>query len=251
MAEKKVTKKVTAAKTKKPRARKGEPKGLVPHVDRSTTVRDRLMEIRVVVDRTYVEFAQLLYEAWANSYYLKWDYESFKDYAEKELGIKHRKARYLVSIADTVKSLGLEWEDVSNVGWTTFRELIPVLTRTNAKEWIDKAEITSRRDLSKEVRELQVSNRSPSDSVTLRFILSGEEASIIMSALDKSKEVTGNDASTIALEHICYEWFAGLGDSPAQMELDDILSWVKRSYGVELVPQEGQDLTNMVSEKDE
>jgi len=217
-------------------------------VSRDVKIRDRLSEIRGIVESSYIEFSQLLREVWANAYYLKWGYETLREYAEDELGIQYRRARYFIGIADAVAELKLDWDDIREIGWTSMRTVLPVLTKDNAKSWLDRAENTSRRELQKQVQDARGAvSRGESKNITIKLTLSEAESSIIMSALDKAKEMISNESSSLAMEHICYEWFQASGNSPEKVDLEGVLDWVQRSYGVDVAVSEGQDIEALVN----
>ncbi len=81
-------------------------------------------------------------------------FSSIGDYAMELVGIKPRKAQYLVFIASRLEALpGIrEAFDAGELPWTKAREIVSVATSETEAEWLDKARALSNRDLEKEVR---------------------------------------------------------------------------------------------------
>ena len=81
-------------------------------------------------------------------------FSSLGDYAMELVGIKPRKAYYLVFIASRLEDLPAIKEafDTGKLSWTKAREIVVVATPETEEEWLEKARLLSNRDLEKEVR---------------------------------------------------------------------------------------------------
>ena len=81
-------------------------------------------------------------------------FSSTGDYAMELVGIKPRKAQYLVFIASRLEKLPTIREsfDSGELTWTKAREIVSVATPETEAEWLEKARVLSNRDLEKEVR---------------------------------------------------------------------------------------------------
>ena len=81
-------------------------------------------------------------------------FSSLGDYAMELVGIKPRKAWYLVFIAERLENLpAIRAEfDAGKLSWTKAREIVAVATPDTEEEWLEKARVLSNRDLEKEVR---------------------------------------------------------------------------------------------------
>lgn len=66
-------------------------------------------------------------------------YADFRSYVEGRHGFRLRKAHYLVSIYGSVIDLGLTWAELKPVGWSKLKELVGVITKDNASEWLATA----------------------------------------------------------------------------------------------------------------
>lgn len=62
----------------------------------------------------------------------------FDKKVEKKFGIKRRKARYVLQIADKLKKSELAWEKVQHLGWTKLKELALIITKENVDEILKK-----------------------------------------------------------------------------------------------------------------
>ena len=120
-------------------------------------LRNRAKELAGVLENGYMEMAQILYQVWDTpvggdrkraALYTDWGYESFKEYAEKELEIDGKRAERLRYIW---YKLEIEMRDLDpalkqrivNLGFCKVRELIRVLTPRNAQSWVQRAEGTT------------------------------------------------------------------------------------------------------------
>ena len=81
-------------------------------------------------------------------------FSSIGDYALELIGIKPRKAQYLVFIASRLEKLPRVQEafDSGELSWTKAREITSVATAETESEWLDKAGRLSNRDLERAVR---------------------------------------------------------------------------------------------------
>jgi HNH endonuclease len=81
-------------------------------------------------------------------------FSSIGDYAMELVGIKPRKAQYLVFIASRLEKLpGIRAAfETGELSWTKAREIVSVATVETESEWLEKARVLSNRDLEREVR---------------------------------------------------------------------------------------------------
>jgi hypothetical protein len=66
-------------------------------------------------------------------------YPDFRSYVEARHGFKLRKALYLAAIYESVIDLGLTWQELRPVGWSKLKELVGVVDRDNARDWLATA----------------------------------------------------------------------------------------------------------------
>jgi hypothetical protein len=119
-------------------------------------IRHRARALAEQVETGYLELGEILYRIYdapvdgdpaQGSVLQKWGYKSIGEYAEKELSLHYKKAQRLVRIFYRVEveldGLGRNPElkkRFIRLGWSKARELVRVLTKENAVEWILRAE---------------------------------------------------------------------------------------------------------------
>jgi hypothetical protein len=72
-------------------------------------------------------------------WYVGAGHADFRAYVEQRHGFRLRKALYLVSIYESVIELGLGWQELQPVGWSKLKELVGVIDKHNAREWLATA----------------------------------------------------------------------------------------------------------------
>lgn len=136
----------------------------------ATKVRNRAKELAGSLDTGYMEMAELLYTVYdrfldgdvsEKPLYSVWGYQTFAEYAEKELGLQKRKAERLRAIwyriSVELKALPEELRTrIVALGWSKVRELIRVLTLKNAKKWVEQAEQLNHQQLSNSIQKYLV-----------------------------------------------------------------------------------------------
>ena len=90
---------------------------------RSAQVRRSLMAMVANLSTNTFDLATLLQEAKENNYAFAWGFASLADYAEKELGLKQRKAEYLTRIMRVTKAVGLSRPQFEPCGVSKLREI--------------------------------------------------------------------------------------------------------------------------------
>lgn len=90
---------------------------------RSASVRRSLMSMVSNLNTNTFDLAELLYEAQEQHYPSAWGFNSLPEYAEKELGLKARKAQYLARIMKVCKVVGLKREQFESAGTSKLREI--------------------------------------------------------------------------------------------------------------------------------
>lgn len=222
---------------------------------RGEDVREQIGELSQELEENYMKLAKLLDETYEHSYYLKWGYTKFKDFCDEELGIKYRRARYLVVIASTVRRLNLDWDRVISIGRTKMRSVAGVLTEANSRTWLDQAESLTVDQLIKVVHDSRGSetpiSSTPPRIISMQLRMNEDEASVILDMIDRVKQLIDTDSTVAALEHVAYDFIQQSGEGPVKADLNQVLDWIKRSYGVDLVPAEAQDVSEMLDSEGE
>lgn len=162
----------------------------------------------------------------------------FEDYIEQRLGLKYRKARYLINIYEYFTNLGIDETRLSAMGWSKAKELVGKATLENFDDLVEYAEGHTREQLIEHLRTSYTDAGDGSDTGTsvkqtrLTFALFADQASTVTRALDAAKQQAGSDDPNQALEHICAEW--SLMNESQQLTLDEALAAMEARYGVTL-----------------
>lgn len=134
----------------------------------STKTRTRARNLVSDIESSFLELGKILFQIWdtpeggdrANEPIFKqWGFKSFRDYAEQELGIHYKRAerlRYIFyRIEIELEQLEEEWKQrLLKLGESKVRELCRpgVLTLSNAKGWIERAENMNFQTVERSVR---------------------------------------------------------------------------------------------------
>ena len=229
-----------------------DPKGEI--VTRSNEVRQQIMEAAAAIDESYQSLAKLLHETYDNGYYMRWGFENFKEYCETEVGVHYRKARYLVGIAEAIKDLGIEWDDVEGVGWTKMRTLLPMLKEDGVVgDWFELAKQYSVKDLEKLVKDAKLGfdiNADGGDKiVTLTFRMTPEQSEIITDALDTAKKASETSDNVLAFEQMAFDYVMAQGEVPERTTLESLVKFAEAHYGVELQVADRADIADLLAEE--
>lgn len=228
-----------------------EKQGLVPGSKLwASRIRRRAKELVSVLDMGYMELARILYQVYdtpvdgdpkRGPIYTAWGFNSFSDYAEKELGLEQRNAERLrqiwftleVQLGDMDPSLK---QRIVNLGCSKVRELVRVLTIRNAGEWVSQAEhMTYRQLLSAIIEERRKLQLSEAQGLAAQSEASGlaveqeaglpvaalmeekramnfqffpvQEANVRL-ALDKAAKLSPSDSNSVHLDLICLDFLA-------------------------------------------
>lgn len=226
----------TKVKTKsKAKARAGAVQKNASKQARQEIVRKELLDAQQLIEENYISLAQLLSEAYHKEFHLEWGFNDFREYCDAELGVDYRKAMYLVDIWDKIKGLGLPKGRVAKLGWTKMKDIAAVINEKNAKEWLDKAEKMTSRELTeavKIIRKKDTSGTSVPTVTTMTLRMSESEANVITEAIEEAKKLIENDNSVVALEMICQDWLEAKGTQPEVTTITDHVDYLEKVYGV-------------------
>jgi hypothetical protein len=165
------------------------------------------------------------------------DYESFKDYIEKGLGLFYRKSMYLINIYDRLVDAGIKWTDVRTIGWSKLRFIVDYLNAENVAEWVKRCNEMNQLEIQEYVKSLKLSTiegkttKEPKATKvsSMVFKVHPDQKETIEEALAKKKEETGTDVNTVALEQIALNYLeGGLGKpKPAKVNKTSVKAFLK------------------------
>jgi len=216
-------------------------------VPRYEVVLNELHECIENIEQNSLGAVRAISEIYQGDYYHHYGYENFNDFCEIELGISARSGRYYVAIGNAIKNSGLSWEDVDGIGWTKLRTIASLMNKKNAKRLIDLCGARSVSELTEYVKAQKADSAdvSPSTVSRMAFSLEEDQAEVVHEALALAKRVIESDNSSLALEHICFEWAQSTQDS--KLSLDKVIRHVEKIYGVQLDIVGEQDLKDVLS----
>jgi hypothetical protein len=175
--------------------------------DRSEVVLNQLEHLSKKVADNFCEISDLLHEAWEHKYYVERGYDSFHDYTEKELDVRGRKAYFLVQTTKKLKSLGIPWNKVREIGWRKTATIVPLLSATNHEQWIEEAKQSTLVHLNEKVKaEKKGRKASETPPVRITIQVDEDENTIIQAAIDCAKRDENINTSK-AFVKICYDYF--------------------------------------------
>lgn len=202
---------------------------------RSASVRKQLVQLSGDISRSTFDVADLLYEAQESGYLQSWGFDGLGDYAEQELGIKERKAQYLVRITKVCRAVGLKREQYEQAGVSKLRDITTLDPQgswfnpeTKNNEALDEHIvdlITSAEDLTKEEvydEVMKLKGMVGGDRPVVRSFSATQSAwdNVIKRAYERMRLKLGSagrdDAGMakeytdgVCVEMICAEWLAG------------------------------------------
>ena len=189
------------------------PEDLTPE-QRKESVRDLAKRSRQMEGCLELVQGELLYEIKANDYWRDWGFKNFNDYIEEEMEFKWRKGRYLVDMYQKfVVELGLPKEQLVNMEWSKAKELIPIITKKNAKGLLSKLQKQSLKDTKVMVRKMKAEDAGEEVAEvdeTYRLIanLIGDQIDNVQQALAHAEAESGSDKLGNLLDLICTTYLA-------------------------------------------
>lgn len=223
-------------------------------LDRAEVVREELRHVYGEIGKLNANLSRLLHESYTNAYYIKWGFESFKDYVEDEIGLKYSYVIKLLTMAEKITKYKISWEQVAKIGVSKMRTIALVMDDGNKKELLKKAGELSLVKLTEDVKKHKstLTVTGLDKVITLSVRLDEDQAAIVMGAIEQAKELRETDSISIALEHIAYEWVMQNKDEGAKnVTISDVIAWAEKAYGVKLVAAGPQDLTEVLGDGEE
>ena len=144
-------------------------------------------------------------------YYLDYGYENFQDFVEKCLDFKIRKAQYLIAIYNKLNEFkAIKAEDLAKTHWAKVKEILPVVSEKNVKEWLGKASELSLPALKEAVCIAMGKNLEGSyeQIFNLTFPVFPGQKEVIERALEIASRLSSNTKKGQLLEYISAEFLA-------------------------------------------
>ncbi len=156
----------------------------------------------------------------SNGWYKQAGYPQFKAYVEEKFALKHARARYFIQIYRKVIEMGLNWAVVERIGWTKFRVIMPILTKSNLKMWLKKADKLTYNTLEATVKKAKQGAPVDSDEniTTLSFKVHDDQLSCIEEALTQAGKDSESDVKAVQLTSVAMAFNGGPSAPPAKQK---------------------------------
>jgi hypothetical protein len=215
-------------------------------VGRKNKVRKRIVELKKLVEDSYFEIGELLYEVFYAGYWKGWEYESFKQYVMDELGFHERKAQYLINIyKNLVVKAQVEPEKLEGVGWSKAKEIATVVDKDNADEWVERAKESTVTELVSDVREAKAERGESNTGGTvershrLSFTLFDSQNDNVEAALKLASQIAESEKRGHLLDCIATSFQANVlgdrGESKRVSEMMRVVESLERTFGVKII----------------
>jgi len=174
---------------------------------------------------------------------------AFEDYVEKDLGVKARKARYLIAIYKHFSVLGLDEKRLTTIGWAKAKEIARAGgTIKDSELLLDFATGHNIDDLKAKIEETSVSaggdgtgtSGAKAKKVAFKFVFFQDKADTLQAALDTAKQAIDSEDPNAALDYIMTEWMSA--QAGVDMPLEQMLAYVNTKYGVTVGEVEADDV---------
>ena len=171
-----------------------------------------LMEAQGRMEFEHIRIGALLSHIQSSQHYTTLGYNNMREFLAAETTMDYRKGTYLVSNYNKVRDLGIKPSELEGVTWSALRHIVPILSETNYKEWLDAARSLTHIALIAEVRQAVTAEQgalpAPKDEdgkpkpIAKQFNLWPDQKATVDAAIEKAK-VSGNlDSPAAALEVI-------------------------------------------------
>lgn len=228
----------------------------------SEAIRKRLVELKGVIESSYLEVGKLLGEVCektlegGKNLWKYWGFESFDEYCEREMGFRQRKGYHLLSIYKQCISGPIPKDDFEKIGWSKASILAPlvssgVITEENVHRWMEKAkektydELRSMTKLAKTKSEEKAKEdaangvegsaaRVPEEIHIVRIPLYKDQFENYQVAMKKAETITQSDKTAWLMDCICLH-FNSEACTTKTDALEIICQRIERVFSVKII----------------
>ncbi len=171
----------------------------------------KALSIKNEIEGKFWEMGEVLSEIFNNQYYVDCGYRHWQSFCNELLDIKWRTADYLRSIFTKFSAIGVAREEVIGIGWARLKELLPVVDKENAAQWLSvaKDKENSMAMINNKVK-VALGKMTPEEAEkvpeVVAFRLYSEQKENVMRALELASRLTNSDSRPYQLEMICVEF---------------------------------------------
>ena len=164
------------------------------------------------------------------------EHASFKEYVEQVLGLKYRKCMYHIEAYDALVEAGVEWSDVSGIGWSKLRFIVKHITAKNAATWAKRCAKMNALELQEYVKQLEAKAakkgaKGAEPTVvsvsSMVFKVHPDQKEIIREAVDKKKDELDTDVDAVALENLCIQYVEGTLGKSKKVNKSAVVAYLK------------------------
>jgi hypothetical protein len=144
--------------------------------------------------------AKNLYRICVAQDYKKWDYNTFEQYIENELGLEPRSVYHWLAIyKKLVLGLGVQEEKLTGRAWGKVRYIVSIATQKNVDSWLEKCDHLSQDAIIEAIRNAKSGKAVGEGPVLVPFPCKGkvteDEKATILLAVDQAKRIIQHNQS--------------------------------------------------------
>jgi len=149
--------------------------------------------------------------------------KGFESFIERDLGIRYRKAQWLIEFYTTFSKAGVDPKKLAKAKYSKIKEVLAIVREKpeEAEEWIDKANSSKFEELKEEARRYErkidivkmARGKNDPTMVSYKFKVFNKQAKNVDEAIEKAKEViefndddSEEQQNAKAIYHIFSEW---------------------------------------------
>ena len=181
-------------------------------------VRKKVLKLLALTETSTWDLSVILEEVYREDLYRGWGFDSFKEYAEKELDMKTRWSQILVQLQEWYRKLPQNIQKwIADIGITKARMLMGFVTVENAAEWKKKIagkSVSEIKQMLKDAKGIDDGGEGgegeggEDKALSKNFKLFPLQMQNVDMALAKSEEISNSDKSGNNLDLICTEFLA-------------------------------------------
>jgi hypothetical protein len=212
-------------------------------------LRKDLKELVATQSENYFQLAAMLTKAFELSAHKDWDYPTWEDFVDQEIGMGKRKSQYLMSIhhwfVNVIKSKRVI-KKVQKLGWSKVRLLKGIVDKENVDEWVERAQSMTYSQLDEFIKRLRSEERnsdgqgSGEDVRNITFKLFPAQEQSLEDAIEVAAGMAESDKRGHCLALICDDFTASnrFNLRPGQRMMTLYLQRIANQLDVNLVASE-------------
>lgn len=199
---------------------------------------DAAQSLLASIGMNYYSLGGVLAYIQQTSAFVEAGYETFRDYAEQELGQKQGKVYMLMGIYRAFSAAGVDDERVKTVGWTFARDMAKYINGDNVDQMFKQAKKLSREELSNWLLETYATDAEKAkakDKIVKQsytFKLHGDQAKQVEKAMKHALKTLDTDDANAAFFHIVTAYQQSQMQNSLTLEQE--IEFIENTHGVKL-----------------